>query len=87
MGRDRRVRDIEAALAAHRADLDAFFETIERERDPVAIARQARQRPAFPELPVAAPTESEARSGTAEAGPETDAAQPPLPWDAEVPTT
>jgi hypothetical protein len=85
---DRRVRDIEAALAAHRAELDAFFDTIERERDPVAIARHARQRPAFPELPIAAATEPDPRSAAgADGGPETDAAQPPLPWDAEVPTT
>jgi hypothetical protein len=54
---DRRVKDIEDALAAHRAELDAFFEAIETERDPVEIARKARSRPAFPDLdkPVPAP--------------------------------
>lgn len=44
---DRRVKEIESALAAHRAAIDAFFEEIERERDPVAIAERASERPAL----------------------------------------
>ncbi len=47
---DRRMRAIDAALATYRAELDAFFEAIERERDPEAIALHARQRPVFPDL-------------------------------------
>jgi len=54
---DRRVTDIEAALAKHHAELDAFFEAIDRERDPVRIAEQARQRPTFPDLGKAATNE------------------------------
>jgi len=84
---DRRVRDIEAALAAHRAELDAFFEAIERERDPVTIARQARRRPAFPDLAAAAAIDPESRGAAAVDGADDAVAQPPLPWDAEVPTT
>jgi hypothetical protein len=47
---ERRVQAIEARLAAYQADLEAFFEAIDRERDPEAIALQARRRPAFPDL-------------------------------------
>ncbi len=46
----RRVKEIEAALAAHRAELEAFFDAIERERDPLTIAERGRRRPAFPDL-------------------------------------
>src|SRR4051812_2038879 len=47
---ERRVKRVEAALAAHRAELDAFFDAIDRERDPLTIAQRARRRPAFPDL-------------------------------------
>jgi hypothetical protein len=47
---ERRVQAIEARLAAYQADLEAFFDAIDRERDPEAIALQARRRPAFPDL-------------------------------------
>jgi len=48
---DRRVKAIEAALAAHRAAVDAYFDAIEHERDPERLARQAAgRRPAFPDL-------------------------------------
>ena len=47
---ERRVKGIEAALAAYCAELDAFFDAIEKERDPVTIARWARRPPAFPAL-------------------------------------
>ena len=47
---ERRVKDVEAALAAYRAEVDAFFDAIAQERDPVSIAQRARRRPAFPVL-------------------------------------
>ena len=49
---EERVKGIEAALAVYCAELDAFFDAIENERDPLTIAQQARQTPAFPELDV-----------------------------------
>lgn len=45
---ERRVKDVEAVLAAYRAELDAYFDAIEREQDPVTIAERARRRPPFP---------------------------------------
>ena len=45
---EHRVKDVEAVLAAYRAELDAYFEAIEREQDPVTIAERARRRPPFP---------------------------------------
>jgi gas vesicle protein len=47
---DRRVKAVEEALAAHKEELEAFFEAIEHQRDPEEIARHALQKPAFPEL-------------------------------------
>ena len=51
---DRRVREVEAAITAHRARVDAYFDAIEVERDAVAIAEQARLRPAFPRIDASA---------------------------------
>ena len=45
---ERRVKDVEAVLAAYRAELDTYFDAIEREQDPVTIAERARRRPPFP---------------------------------------
>ena len=47
---DREIEGVEAAIVAHRSDIDAFFATLDRETDPVAIAQQASRRPAFPAL-------------------------------------
>jgi hypothetical protein len=51
---DRRVRKIEATIAGHRAEIDAHFDAIDTERDPVVIAERVRRQPAFPtiELPI-----------------------------------
>jgi hypothetical protein len=81
---DREVEGVEAAIAAYRVEVEAFFVELDRETDPVAIARHAGKRPVFPTLeqPVAAdaaavaaasetPTEA---SGTAET-PAADAAE------------
>jgi hypothetical protein len=61
---DRRVKAVEAALAAHRDELDAFFDEIEGDPDPVAIALHARRRPAFPELDTSPPPEPSGPSPT-----------------------
>ena len=47
---DREVEAVEAAIGAHRAEVEAFFTALDGETDPVAIALQARRRPAFPSL-------------------------------------
>jgi hypothetical protein len=54
---ERRVKGIAAALAAYRAELDAFFDAIAEERDPVTIAQRARRPPAFPVLDVTTSTD------------------------------
>ena len=53
---ERRVKEVEAALAAHRAEVDSFFDELEQERDPVVIAQRARQRPSFPVLDATPPS-------------------------------
>lgn len=46
----REVSAIEAALGAHREEVDGFFGLLERETDPAAIARIASTPPVFPPL-------------------------------------
>ena len=58
---EQRVKDIEAALAAYGAEVEAFFDAIERERDPLTIAQRARQTPAFPALDVPTSTDEPKR--------------------------
>ena len=41
---------MEAAIATYRTEVDAYFEKLEGETDPVAIAQHAGQRPVFPDL-------------------------------------
>jgi hypothetical protein len=41
---------VEAAIATYRTDVDAYFEKLGGETDPVAIAQQAGRRPVFPDL-------------------------------------
>jgi hypothetical protein len=47
---DSEIESAEAAIAAHRAEIDAFFAALQRETDPVAIAQWAIRRPLFPDL-------------------------------------
>jgi hypothetical protein len=47
---EREIESAEAAIAAHRAEIDAFFAALHRETDPVAIAQWAIRRPLFPAL-------------------------------------
>jgi hypothetical protein len=68
---ERRVKDIEAALAAHRAALDVFFDEIDQERDPVAIAQRAGRPPAFPALGATSRLESDRPSVADSAAPRT----------------
>ncbi len=47
---DREIAGVEAAVAAHRTDVDAFFSAFDHETDPVVIAQNAGRRPTFPAL-------------------------------------
>ncbi|HEX5825395.1 MAG TPA: hypothetical protein VFY18_13135 [Candidatus Limnocylindrales bacterium] len=47
---DEEIQRAEAAIADHRAEVDAFFVALARETDPVAIARLAGERPRFPNI-------------------------------------
>src|SRR5438309_536002 len=59
---DREIVAAEAAIAAHRADLSAFFADLSRETDAVAFAQMAVRRPLFPSVEtVAAPATPVAR--------------------------
>ncbi len=48
------IARVEGAIASYRADVDAFFAQLDKETDVVVIAQRATQRPAFPDLSVAA---------------------------------
>ncbi len=48
--REREILAIEAAIDAHRTEIDQFFGRMERETDPAAIARVASTLPVFPSL-------------------------------------
>jgi hypothetical protein len=47
---DKEIEGIDAAIAAYRADVDAFFASLDRETDPIVIAQRATSRPKFPAL-------------------------------------
>ena len=80
----REILAIQAAIEAHRSEVERFFGRLERETDPAAIARVASTLPAFPALDEiaetarhAATTESStAETGDATASTETDRATP-----------
>ncbi len=69
------IATVEGAIAAYRADVDAFFAELDKETDVVVIAQRATQRPAFPDLSVAAaPTPTPTTDDTA-----TDGIAAPVP--------
>ena len=53
---DREIEGVETAIATYRADVDAFFEGLDRETDLILIAQQASRRPVFPTLESVAET-------------------------------
>lgn len=58
---DRQVAAAESAIAEYRTEAEAFFAKLDRENDPIEIARQASMHPVFPTLPAdARATESNA---------------------------
>ena len=83
----REVFAIEAAIDAHRAEIDRFFGRMEREHDPAAIAQVAATMPALPALDKVADEAREAASkefAAIEAAPIETAADAPV---AELPAT
>jgi hypothetical protein len=65
---DGEIEGVEAAIAAYRVEVDAFFVALDGETDPVAIAQHASRRPVFPDLDK--PVGAAAESVTAEAAPD-----------------
>src|SRR5207245_4257288 len=57
---DREIVAAEAAIAAHRADLSAFFADLSRETDAVAFAQMAVRRPLFPSVETVAERQASA---------------------------
>ena len=47
---DGEIEGVEAAIAAYREEVEAFFVVMDGETDPVAIAQHASRRPVFPDL-------------------------------------
>jgi len=73
---DREIESAEAAFAAHRADLDAYFATLRRLTDPVAIAQYASRRPPFPTIEtIAGGSDTVSPNGSKTEAPDTVAAQ------------
>jgi hypothetical protein len=54
----REVDAVESAVGSYRAEIDQYFRRLEGETDPVAIARLAGSRPAFPDLERIGPDEA-----------------------------
>ena len=63
---DREIEGVEMAIATYRAHVDAFFESLDRETDPILIAQQAASRPMFPSLDALVETVSVAPAEAAE---------------------
>ena len=56
----REVEAVEGAVASYRAEIDEYFRRLESETDPVAIAKYAGNRPAFPVLEQIGPEDDDA---------------------------
>jgi hypothetical protein len=60
---DREIAAAEAAIAAYRAQAEAFFSDLDREMDPVQIAQHASRHPLFPSLDATPDPVASDRSG------------------------
>lgn len=79
---DAEVETVEARIAAHRTEVDAFFASLGTETDPVRIATLAGQRPTFPVFDTAPATSDDvtaAASTDEAAAAATAAAETPAP--------
>jgi hypothetical protein len=63
---DREIEGIDAAIARYRGEVEAYFEGLDRETDPILIAQNAAKRPAFPALEAIGATVAEAPVDAAE---------------------
>jgi hypothetical protein len=59
---EREVAAVEDAISAYRAEITTYFDGLEGEADPVAIARLAGTRPAFPNLESIGPDDAAVRA-------------------------
>jgi hypothetical protein len=82
----REVDAVESAVASYRAEIDEYFRRLEGETDPVAIARYAGNRPAFPDLDQIGPDDVQQISTYAAAAPPAVATDE-TPMDAPVATS
>ncbi len=64
---DREIEGIDTAIATYRAEVEAYFEDLNRETDPILIAQKAASRPAFPALETVGETVVEASADAADA--------------------
>jgi hypothetical protein len=71
------IEGVEAAIATYRAEVEAFFERLDRETDLVAIAQQAAMRPVFPTLGDVPATFAAVAADSAEPEPEPSSAEAP----------
>jgi hypothetical protein len=86
----REVDAVEAAIAAYRAEVEAYFVRLDAEEDPVAIAKAAGSRPTFPDLdtigPDRAPVDLAGRATSEGAAADATGDEPPTTGD-EPPST
>ena len=73
---DREIEGVEMAIATYRAHVDAFFEGLDHETDPILIAQQAARRPIFPTLDALVETVSASPATPVEAKPSAEAEPP-----------
>ncbi|MEA2545797.1 MAG: hypothetical protein QOI09_1070 [Chloroflexota bacterium] len=73
---DREIEGVEMAIATYRAHVDAFFEGLDHETDPILIAQQAARRPIFPTLDALVETVSASAAAPAETRTSSEAEPP-----------
>jgi hypothetical protein len=66
---DREVERVETAIAAYRADVDAFFDGLDRQTNLVLMAKQATRRPVFPTLDAVAESVADSSADADESEP------------------
>ena len=80
----REIEAIEAAVLAYRAEIESYFSRLDAETDPVAIAREARSRPSFPDLAAIGPNDAPAQAEATSAD-ETTTDEPAPPTGESTP--
>jgi hypothetical protein len=74
---DQEIDGIDAAIGSYLTEVDAFFDGLAEQTDPVQIARHAAKRPAFPALDAVAVAETDELPAPDQATAEVDAESPP----------